>query len=289
MSKKRPVLGVIGGSGLYDVAEIQGKETLELDTPFGPPSAPIVGGTIADQKVYFLARHGQGHRFTPSEVPYRANVHAMKQLGVTHLLSISAVGSLKEEIEPGHLVVPDQIIDRTRGNRPFTFFGDGIVVHVPMASPYCDTFADEVRKAAVASGAVVHDGGTLVVIEGPQFSTRAESFLYRSWDAHLVGMTAMPEARLAREASLCYATFALATDYDCWYEGHDSVTVEGVIAVMKKNIEKARKTLVQLAQTLPQCTCTCQTTVKDAVITSPEAIPEATRARLALLLDEQND
>jgi len=289
MNKKRPVLGVIGVSGLYELAEIQGKETLEIETPFGPPSSPIVSGTIADQKVFFLARHGQGHRFTPSEVPYRANVHAMKQLGVTHLLSISAVGSLKEEIEPGHLVIPDQIIDRTRGNRPFTFFGDGIVVHVPMASPYCESFAKEVKQAAVACGAVVHDGGTLVVIEGPQFSTRAESFLYRSWGAHLVGMTAMPEAKLAREASLCYATLALATDYDCWHEGHDSVTVEGVIAVMKKNIEKARRTLLELASSLPQCTCGCQTTVKDAVITNPESIPEATRTRLALLLGEPND
>jgi len=285
MNPRPCVLGVIGGSGLYDVPEIEVLEELHVTTPFGTPSSPVVKGRLGKREVYFLARHGKGHVFTPTEVPYRANVWALKSLGVNTLLSVSAVGSLKEEIAPGHLVVPDQLIDRTRGIRPSTFFGDGVVAHVALADPYCADLSNLLAQAARSAGAVVHQGGTLVVMEGPQFSTRAESFLYRGLGASLIGMTAMPEAKLAREASLCYATLALATDYDCWHETHESVSVEGVFLVMKGNNVKARNTLLALIPMLGERTCHCGAALETAVVTHPSFIPPETRKKLALLLD----
>jgi len=285
MSSDNVILGVIGGSGLYNVPELVVEEELELSTPFGRPSAPIVKGRIGETTVYFVPRHGRGHVLLPSEVPYRANIYALKSLGAAAVLSVSAVGSLKEEIEPGHLVVPDQLLDRTLGVRPSTFFGDGIVAHVAMADPYCPDLRERLIDAASETGATVHDRGTLVCMEGPQFSTRAESFMYRGFQASLIGMTALPEAKLAREASLCYATLALATDYDCWHEQHESVTVEAVFEVMARNIAKSRETLVNLAGRLAGFGCDCKSALRYAVVTSDEAVDPGTRSKLGLLLD----
>jgi 5'-methylthioadenosine phosphorylase len=284
MQDGRAVLGVIGGSGLYEIPEMEGVSETSIKTPFGTPSGPVIEGRIDGRTVFFLPRHGKGHVLSPTEVPYRANVWALKSVGVTHLLSVSAVGSLQEEIVPGHLVVPDQLIDRTKGIRPSTFFEGGAVAHVPLGEPYCSEFRQALLAAAGHAEATVHDGGTLVCMEGPQFSTRAESFLYRSWGAQLIGMTALPEAKLAREASLCYATLALATDYDCWHDGHDSVTVEAVIEVMKGNALKARKALLALVRSFGARECGCAETLKFAVVTSPNAMSEEVKARLALLL-----
>lgn len=284
MQDGKAVLGVIGGSGLYAIPEMTGIREIAVDTPFGAPSGPVTAGQIDERTVFFLARHGKGHVLSPSEVPYRANVWALKSLGVTHLLSVSAVGSLQAEIAPGHLVVPDQLIDRTKGSRPSTFFEGGSVAHVAFGDPYCNEFRQALLNAASQADATLHDGGTLVCMEGPQFSTRAESFLYRSWGAQLIGMTALPEAKLAREASLCYATLALATDYDCWHDGHDSVTVEAVIEVMKGNAVKARKALLALVHSFGPRNCTCADTLKYAVVTSPSARSPEVKERLALLL-----
>ena len=285
MSSKQVTIGVIGGSGLYNIPELEVTTEHQLETPFGKPSGPIVEGRVGNRTVFFLARHGHGHSLSPTDVPYRANVYAMKQMGVTTLLSVSAVGSLTEQIEPGHLAVPDQLIDRTKGIRPATFFEKGIVAHVALGDPYCACLRQAVLAAARRTGAVVHDGGPLVCMEGPQFSTRAESNLYRSWGAHLIGMTALPEAKLAREASLCYATLALATDYDCWYEGHDAVTVDAVIEVMKGNAVKARKTLVELLADSGTADCACSSALSNAVVTAPGAIKPEVRKRLSLFLD----
>ena len=288
MNHRQTVLGVIGGSGLYGIPEFEVIEEINRETPFGTPSSPVVRGRIKGRELFFLARHGKGHVLSPTEVPYRANVFALKSLGVNRLLSVSAVGSLREEIEPGHLVLPDQIIDRTRGIRPSTFFGNGIVVHVALADPFCGDFRTLVKTATENTGATVHYDGTLVCMEGPQFSTRAESFMYRSLGASLVGMTVLPEAKLAREASMCYATLALATDYDCWHEGHDSVTVEAVLQVMKGNAEKARKTLVALVDLLDEpFPCACASALRYAVVTQPGAITRAACKPVELLLEGQ--
>lgn len=284
MSNNPVILGVVGGSGLYRVPELEVDEELVVETPFGNPSGPIVKGRLGGRRVYFLPRHGPGHVLTPTEVPYRANIYALKSLGVNTVLSVSAVGSLKEEIKPGHLVIPDQLIDRTQGLRPSTFFGDGIVVHVALADPYCAGLRARVTAAARAANAVVHDGGTLVCMEGPQFSTRAESFLYRSFGASLIGMTALPEAKLAREASLCYATLALATDYDCWHETHDSVTVGAVLEVMRRNIAAARQTLVELVKRLDGWECGCPATLTGAVLTRDDRLSPELKEKLSLIL-----
>jgi len=248
------VLGVCGGSGLYAMDALSGAHQVALSTPFGEPSAPYTVGELPRTdgpavRAVFLPRHGTGHRKTPTEINYRANVHGFKQLGVTHLVSVSAVGSLREAIEPGHLVCVDQFIDRTR-SRPTTFFGDGAVVHVQFGDPTDDGLRARLQAAATATGAVVHDRGTLVVIEGPTFSTRAESELFRSWDAQVVGMTALPEARLAREAEMAYCLLALSTDYDCWHT--EEVSVASVMAVMKANVQYARDAIVALAAELPE-------------------------------------
>jgi len=285
MTGKPIVLGVIGGSGLYRVPELEVEEELVVETPFGSPSGPIIKGRINDRELYFLPRHGPGHVLTPSEVPYRANIYALKSLEVNTVLSVSAVGSLKEEIEPGHLVVPDQLLDRTKGVRQSSFFGDGIVVHVALADPYCPALRERLTSAAEEAGAVVHEGGTLVCMEGPQFSTRAESFLYRSFGASLIGMTALPEAKLAREASLCYATLALATDYDCWHEHHDSVTVDSVLEVMRRNIAAARKTLVNLVSGFDGWECSCPRALDGAILTQEERLTPELKERLRLILE----
>ena len=235
-------LGVLGGSGLYEMEGLSDVKEIDIDTPFGKPSDVLVKGTLPNgTSMIFVPRHGRGHRVPPHQINYRANVCALKKAGATHLVSVSAVGSMKEEIAPGHLVVPDQFVDLTK-KRTSTFFEDGIVGHVPFADPVCKLLASALSEAAGQSGVKVHKGGAYVCIEGPQFSTRAESLIYRTWGVSVIGMTSMPEAKLAREAELPFATLALATDYDCWHEGHDDVTVEAVVATMKKNVGSAKKT-----------------------------------------------
>jgi 5'-methylthioadenosine phosphorylase len=280
------VLGVIGGSGLYAIDGLTDVEELVLDTPFGRPSDTIVRGRLGGTVVCFLPRHGRGHRFTPSEVPYRANIHAMKQLGVGWILSVSAVGSLREEIVPGHVVLPDQFIDRTYLRAP-SFFGEGCVAHVGFGDPVCETLRGMLREAATDAGATVHDGGTYVVMEGPAFSTKAESELHRSWGASVIGMTNLPEAKLAREAGISYATLALATDYDCWHPDHDHVTVDAVIATVQANVALARDIVRRLVPRVAafEGPPPHHAALQYAIMTAPERIPAETRARLALLID----
>ena len=285
----RDILGVIGGSGLYDLPGLTDLRRERVATPFGEPSDAYLLGRLGAQELVFLPRHGVGHRLLPTEVNARANVHGMKQLGVTRLISVSAVGSMREQIAPGHLVFPDQYIDRTFA-RPKTFFGDGVAAHVAFADPVCGALRSHLLGAARAAGATSHDGGSYLCIEGPQFSTRAESALYRSWGVSIIGMTAMPEAKLAREAELCYATVALATDYDCWYEGHDAVTVAQVVETMHKNVAVARDVILRAAQTLGSLGergCACAHALDHAVMTAPTSIPPSARERLSLLLGDR--
>lgn len=282
----RPVLGVLGGSGLYEIEGLSGVVELEVDTPFGRPSDALVKGTLGGVTLLFLPRHGRGHRLAPHEINYRANVCALKKAGATHLVSVSAVGSMKEEIAPGQLVVPDQFIDLTK-RRASTFFEDGVAAHVPFADPVCALVAGALASAAERAGAVVHRGGTYLCMEGPQFSTRAESRLYRTWGVSVIGMTAMPEAKLAREAELPYATLALATDYDCWHEQHDAVTVEAVVATMARNVALAKAALAALASSLPDPTkSVAHGASRGAIITAEGAITPAARARLGWLLTD---
>ena len=275
-------IGVIGGSGLYAMADLTGVEEAALSTPFGAPSAPYVLGTLAGKRVAFLPRHGRGHVLMPSEIPFRANIHGFKQLGCEWIISVSAVGSLKEEIRPGDIVIPDQFIDLTK-NRPSTFFGGGIVAHVSMADPVCGRLSALLVQAARRAGATVHAGGTYVCIEGPQFSSRAESFRYRDWRASVIGMTNMPEAKLAREAEMSYATIALATDYDCWHEEEEAVSVEAVVALIKRNAALAqaiiRETVPAIGGTSPYAG-----SLATAIITDPAHISKEARERLRLLV-----
>jgi 5'-methylthioadenosine phosphorylase len=283
------LLGVIGGSGLYDLPGLSSLRKEKLKTPFGDPSDVILIGRLGEQEIAFLARHGQGHRLSPSEINSRANLYALKQLGVTRVISVSAVGSMKEEIAPGHLVLPTQYVDRTV-QRPRTFFGDGVVAHVAFADPVCPQLHAHLRAACEAAGATAHAGGTYVCIEGPQFSTRAESLLFRSWGVDVIGMTALPEARLAREAELCYATLALATDYDAWRSGHEAVTVAEVIATMQRNVASAREVVRHAASTMSRIadrSCGCGRALDAAVMTAPSQIAPAARDRLALLLGDR--
>ncbi|MBA3817711.1 MAG: S-methyl-5'-thioadenosine phosphorylase [Deltaproteobacteria bacterium] len=274
-----PAIGIIGGSGFYDVPG----EVVHVETPFGRPSDALTVGELAGRPVVFLPRHGRGHRLLPSEINTRANIYALKQLGATHLLSVSAVGSLREAIAPGDLVVPRQFIDRTSG-RPSTFFGDGVVAHVSLADPVCDTVARALVDAARTQAERVHDGGTYVCIEGPQFGTRAESELMRSWGADLVGMTNLPEARLAREAELCYGVLALPSDYDCW-RARDEVTATDALSVLRASVAKARAVLERALAVLdPRRACACQRSLDRALVTPPEAIPAPARTRLAAIL-----
>jgi 5'-methylthioadenosine phosphorylase len=274
-------IGIIGGSGLYDMAELTDREERRVTTPFGEPSAPYVVGTLRGRRVAFLARHGIGHRLLPSELNFRANIYGFKTLGVEYILSASAVGSLKEEYKPMDLVIPDQFLDRTRG-RISTFFGGGLVAHVSFAHPFCAPLSDIAYRSAGQAGATVHKGGTYVCMEGPQFSTLAESTLYRSWGMDIIGMTNLQEAKLAREAEICYTTIALVTDYDCWHPEHDQVTVEMIIANLTQNAKTAQQVIAHAAGMLPfERRCECATALKYAIITRPDAVPEETKKTLA--------
>jgi len=275
---------VFGGSGFYDMPGLTDTETLAIDTPYGPTSDMITIGMLDGQRVAFLPRHGVGHRLLPSEVPARANIWALKSLGVEFIISVSAVGSLREDIEPLHMVVPDQLIDRTRG-RPSTFFGEGLVAHVGFADPLCPNLRSIVADSTRETETTVHNGGTLVVIEGPAFSTRAESNLYRSWGADIIGMTALPEAKLAREAEICFAVLACSTDYDCWHDTHEDVTAEMIVANLLRNVEVSRQAVRSALRRLPdRLECPCATALKDALITSLELVPESTKERLAPII-----
>jgi 5'-methylthioadenosine phosphorylase len=281
-------IGIIGGSGLYKMAALKDVEEVQVSTPFGSPSDVLITGTLAGNSVAFLARHGRNHTLLPSEVPYRANIHAMKQLGVEYLISASAVGSLKAEAKPLDMVVPDQFIDRTK-NRVSTFFGEGIVAHIAFADPVCSQLA-QVLTDAVASlnltDVTLHRGGTYVCMEGPAFSTKAESHLYRSWDATVIGMTNLPEAKLAREAEIAYATLALVTDYDCWYPDHDSVTVEMVIANLQRNATNAQKVIQETVERLSKNPpdSEAHSALKYAILTPLDKVPQETKQKLELLL-----
>jgi 5'-methylthioadenosine phosphorylase len=278
MSKQ--VIGVIGGSGLYQMAGFEGVRRVAVKTPFGQPSDKFVRGKIGPVEMVFLPRHGIGHRWLPTEVNCRANIFAMKKLGVERIISVSAVGSLSAEIAPGHLVVPDQFIDRT-SQRPSTFFGKGLVAHVSFADPFCPELSRTLAEAAAAEAAQVHSGGTYLCMEGPQFSTRAESHLYRSWGAHVIGMTNLQEAKLAREAEICFVTLALATDYDCWNDQAGSVEIDQVLAVLQQNVELAQKTIRRAVVSLgDHRTCRCASALKDAIITEKSRIPRKVRADL---------
>ena len=274
-------IGIIGGSGLYDMAELTDREERRVDTPFGEPSAPYVVATLRGQRVAFLARHGAGHRLMPSELPYRANIFGFKTLGVEYLLSASAVGSLRQEFKPLDLVIPDQFFDRTRG-RVSTFFGQGLVAHVGFAHPFCPHLSETAYRAGLDSKASMHKGGTYVCMEGPQFSTLAESKLYRSWGMDIIGMTNLQEAKLAREAEICYTTIALVTDYDCWHPEHDQVTVDMIVANLTQNARMAQRVIADAVGRLPfERTCECARALEHAIITRPEAIPAQVKRDLA--------
>ena len=277
-------IGIIGGSGLYEMGELTDREERRLSTPFGDPSAAYVTGTLRGKRVAFLARHGIGHRLMPGELNFRANIFGFKLLGVEYLLSASAVGSLKEQYRPLDLVIPDQFLDRTRG-RVSTFFGGGLVVHVGFAHPFCAPLGEIVSESARTSGATVHEGGTYVCMEGPQFSTLAESRLYRSWGMDIIGMTNLQEAKLAREAEICYATIALVTDYDCWHPDHDQVTVEMIVGNLTQNAKMAQQVIAGAVERLPfERTCQCATALKHAVITRADIVPPALKRDLAPLI-----
>jgi 5'-methylthioadenosine phosphorylase len=274
-------IGIIGGSGLYDMAELTDREERRINTPFGEPSAPYVIGTLRGKRVAFLARHGHGHRFSPSELNYRANIFGFKTLGIEYILSASAVGSLKQEYKPLDLVIPDQFFDRTKG-RMSTFFGGGLVAHVGFAHPFCPHLSGIALRAGKEAGATMHKGGTYVCMEGPQFSTFAESQLYRTWGMDIIGMTNLQEAKLAREAEICYSTIALVTDYDCWHPEHDQVTVDMIIANLTQNARTAQQVIAGAVAELPFArTCECATALKHAIITRPDAIPETVKQELA--------
>lgn len=277
-------IGVIGGSGLYQMEGMTGVEEVRVKTPFGEPSDAITVGALGSTRVAFLPRHGRGHRISPTELPVRANIYALKSLGVEWIISVSAVGSLREEIRPLDLVIPDQLIDRTK-SRVNTFFGGGLVAHVGFADPFCPVLSELLYQTAREQGATVHRGGTYVVMEGPLFSTRAESNLYRSWGASVIGMTALPEAKLAREAEICYATVACATDYDCWHESEEDVTIDMVIANLLKNVETSKSIVRNVTSRIPaQRHCLCATALASGIITARELIPEQTKRDLAPLI-----
>jgi 5'-methylthioadenosine phosphorylase len=279
-----PTIGIIGGSGLYDMAELTDREEKKIATPFGDPSGPYVIGTLGGKRVAFLPRHGIGHRLLPSELNFRANIYGFKVLGVERILSASAVGSLKEEYRPLDILVPDQFFDRTKG-RISTFFGRGLVAHVGFSHPLCGALSRIAADSAEAVGATVHRGGTYVNMEGPQFSTLAESKLYRSWGMDVVGMTNLQEAKLAREAEVCYATLALVTDYDCWHPDHDSVTVDLIVANLVRNVATAQKTIAEAVSRIEGArTCACKDALASAIITLPEHVPEQTRKELAPII-----
>lgn len=273
-------IGIIGGSGLYDLPGLEEKREVEVDTPFGEPSDAYVVGTVSGREVAFLARHGRGHRLMPTELNFRANIFGFKKLGVNWILSASAVGSLREDHEPMDFVLPDQFLDRTR-QRVSTFFGDGVVAHVAFADPVCSRLGDVVEKAAEEIDFPIKRGGTYVCMEGPAFSTRAESNLYRSWGLDLIGMTNLQEAKLAREAEICYVTIAMVTDYDCWHESEEDVSVEMLIGYLQKNSENAKRLISRAIGLVPDSMgCSCHKSLDGAIITSPEAMSEEAKRRL---------
>lgn len=277
-------IGVIGGSGLYTMSKLENVQEVQVETPFGAPSDVYITGTLQGRDMVFLPRHGRGHRIAPSALNFRANIYGLKQLGVEWVLSVSAVGSMREDIHPGDLVLPDQFFDRTR-SRVSTFFDHDVVVHVAFADPVCSVLARAVHEAAAQTSATVHFGGTYLCIEGPQFSTRAESNIYRQWGVDVIGMTNLPEARLAREAELCYATLALATDYDCWHESASDVDIKAILDLLYRNVELAQEVIERTAPRLsPTRSCPCSTALQQAIITSPEMIPDAAKERLGLLI-----
>jgi 5'-methylthioadenosine phosphorylase len=274
------MIGVIGGSGLYQMPGLEGVRAVEVKTPFGKPSDKLIRGRLGKIELVFLPRHGQGHRWLPTEVNFRANTFAMKKLGVERIISVSAVGSLRQEIAPGHVVIPDQFIDRTT-QRPSTFFGRGLVAHVSLADPFCKDLSAILAAAANSEGAQVHAGGTYLCMEGPQFSTRAESHLYRNWGAHIIGMTNLQEAKLAREAEICFGTLALATDYDCWNQAAGDVEIDHVLAVLKQNVDLAQRTIRRAVTELSSARCcACASALKDAIITERARIPKKLCAEL---------
>jgi 5'-methylthioadenosine phosphorylase len=277
---ERAEIGIIGGTGLYQIEGFTDVREVTVETPFGPPSDSLMVGSLDGRRVAFLPRHGRGHRILPHELNFRANVFAMKDLGAEWILSVSAVGSLKERYAPQHVLVPDQFIDRTR-NRKSTFFGRGLVAHVAFAHPFCRNLSKVMADACADAGATYHVGGTYVCMEGPQFSTLAESELYRSWGADVIGMTNLQEAKLAREAEICYATLAMVTDYDCWHPEHDSVTADQIVRVLAKNAETAKAVLRAAVRRLPvPRDCECATALRYALITPPDLVPEAVKREL---------
>lgn len=282
----QPILGIIGGSGLYEFTALKDVETIELETPFGKPSSPVVIGSLGGKKVAFLARHGIGHFLSPSEVNYRANIYAFKQLGIQRVIGISACGSLREDFAPGHIVIPDQLVDFTR-DRERSFFTDGLVVHVGVADPFCPELSRLQYTAVSEAGGTVHTGGSLITIEGPRFSTKGESNMYRSWGISLIGMTACPEAFLAREAELCYSIMAHVTDYDVWHIAEEAVSVDMVMRTLARNTQVAQLALQKLVEKLPEdLSCECSHALASAVITRPECVPPETIERVKLLVNK---
>ena len=284
------VIGVIGGSGLYEIEGLNNVREVVVETPYCPTSDVLVTGDLHGVQMIFLPRHGRGHRLLPSEVPFTANIYAMKKLGVQRIISVSAVGSMREEIVPGHIVIPDQFFDRTLGKRPMTFFGEGIAGHVQFADPVCKDLSAVLYAAAQEAGATVHRGGTYLCMEGPQFSTRAESQIYRSWGVDIIGMTNINEARLAREAEICYGTIALATDYDCWHTAHDDVSIEAIIAIIQQNVAMARKIIAgAVAELAVERSCSCKDALQFAIMTDKKLIPTTTKAKLAVIMGRYLD
>jgi len=281
---KEAKIAVIGGTGLYEIEGMTDVEEVQVKTPFGDPSDSIIIGTLEDTNIAFLPRHGRGHRISPSELPARANIYALKSLGVEWIIAINSCGSFKEELKPRELVIPDQVLDRTR-NRISTFFQNGIVAHLPFAEPFCPVLSQILYKAAHEAGATVHKGGTFVAMEGPQFSTKAESRLYKAWGADIIGMTVLPEAKLAREAEICYATIACVTDYDSWHDALDPVKIEEILDILAKNIDRAKHIIKVAAGHIPKDRyCECVSALATAIVTAPELIPEQTKKDLDLLI-----
>ncbi|MGB4599427.1 MAG: S-methyl-5'-thioadenosine phosphorylase [Trichlorobacter sp.] len=275
------MIGVIGGSGLYEMEGLEQVERVRLQTPFGDPSDEFITGVLNGVQLAFLPRHGRGHRHLPSEVNYRANIYGMKTLGVERIISVSAVGSLKEAIVPGHIVIPDQFIDRTRGLRRDSFFGEGIVAHAGFADPTCACLSNTLSRAALGAGATVHRGGTYICMEGPAFSSRAESFMYRSLGGDIIGMTNLTEAKLAREAEICYGVIALSTDYDCWHDSHEDVTVDAILAVMHQNVTMAKEIIRQaIHAAVAERSCSCASAMQHAIVTDRTLIPAETAEKL---------
>ncbi len=279
-------IGVIGGTGLYDIEGLTDVEEVDINTPFGKPSDTIIIGRLEGVGIAFLPRHGRGHRISPTEIPARANIYALKSLGVEHIIAVCSAGSFKKEIEPGHLLVPDQLIDRTR-NRVNSFFGEGIVAHIPFADPFCPVLSQLLFEAAREAGATAHAKGTYVVMEGPAFSTRAESRLYRSWGADIIGMTALPEAKLAREAEICYAIIGCVTDYDSWWHRAEPITVDFILKTLHQNVDTAKKIINLVVGRIPKTRhCGCAAALKTAIVTAPESMPAAQKKKLDLLIEK---